>query len=179
MNNSRKQGRRHRTAAGDDPLPIILRTQPRSRDRAALKKILLSTKLFYPFEIEVALWLLDEALQTGDESGYHFIFADRGKETVGYACYGPITMTENRFDMYWIAVRKDLQGRNIGKLLISETEKGIIGMAGRHVFVETSSREDYGPTRAFYKSCGYIEVARVPDFYKDGDDKIILMKSFP
>jgi ribosomal protein S18 acetylase RimI-like enzyme len=158
---------------------ISLRTEPCIGDRQAVKKILSSTHLFYSCEIDIAIWLLNEGIRDGNESGYYFLFADKGKETVGYICYGPITLTENRFDLYWIAVRKDFQGNGLGGLLIREGEKKIRELGGRIVYVETSSRKDYWPTLAFYKKHRYLEIARIPDFYRDGDDKIILMKRLP
>jgi ribosomal protein S18 acetylase RimI-like enzyme len=158
---------------------ITLRTGARVRDRSDLKKILLSTQLFYPYEIDVAIDLLNDQIKWKEDSIFSFIFADRNEECVGYVCYGPIQTTDHRYDMYWIAVRKDLQGRGIGKILVDKTEKRISAKKGKHIYVETSSREDYGPTRAFYRKNGYVEVARVPHYYKDNDDMIILMKSLP
>jgi hypothetical protein len=46
------------------------------------------------------------------------------------------------------------------------------------VLIETSSQPRYEPTRQFYLRLDYREVARVPDFYKPGDDRIIYAKSF-
>ncbi len=159
-----------------EEVPIRLRSNPRAADRAAVEEILLSTDLFYACEVDIALWLLDEGINDGDESGYHFLFADRGKETVGYICFGPITMTDNRFDVYWIAVRKDLQGNGVGGMLLREGEKKIRGLGGKVVYIETSSRNYYRPTLAFYRGKHYVEVAHIPDFYRDGDGKVILMK---
>jgi hypothetical protein len=44
------------------------------------------------------------------------------------------------------------------------------------VVIETSSQPLYAPTRAFYVRRGYKEVARVQDFYADGDDRVIFAK---
>jgi hypothetical protein len=44
------------------------------------------------------------------------------------------------------------------------------------VRVETSATEDYGPARGFYQSMRYLEEARFRDFYKVGDDLILLKK---
>jgi hypothetical protein len=49
-------------------------------------------------------------------------------------------------------------------------------LGGKVVYIETSSRNDYRPTLAFYRGQHYVEVAHIPDFYRDGDGKIILMK---
>jgi hypothetical protein len=42
--------------------------------------------------------------------------------------------------------------------------------------IETSSRSDYTATRGFYLKRGYVEAARVRDFYASDDDRIILTK---
>jgi hypothetical protein len=42
--------------------------------------------------------------------------------------------------------------------------------------VETSATEAYGPTRGFYASMKYSEECRFRDFYKGGDDLIVLAK---
>lgn len=156
---------------------IILRKEPLSKDRVFLKELLLSTGVFFHHEIEVAIELVNDRLIKGDESEYLFIFADKEDGTVGYICYGPITMTEERFDINWIVVRKDMQSKGIGSLLLGEAEKHIKELSGTYIFIETSSRDVYKPTRDFYRKYGYLEVARIPDYYSKDDDKVVFMKS--
>lgn len=156
---------------------LTLRREPEGRDRESIREILLSTGVFYHFEIEVALELIDDRLSKGEGSEYHFIFAESDGEPVGFICYGPITMTEHRFDIYWIAVRKDMQGMGIGSLLLTEAEGDMRRLGCSLIFVETSSRQVYEPTRGFYRRSGFREVARIPDFYAAGDDKVVFMKS--
>jgi hypothetical protein len=47
---------------------------------------------------------------------------------------------------------------------------------GLLVLVETASKESYARTRRFYQSLGYCEIARIRDYYRTGDDKIIYAK---
>jgi hypothetical protein len=47
------------------------------------------------------------------------------------------------------------------------------------VYLETSTRAQYEPTRAFYLRCGYQIVAELPDFYAAGDGKAIFLKVLP
>src|SRR5205809_1857885 len=47
---------------------------------------------------------------------------------------------------------------------------------GRLIVVETSSRADYAPTRAFYERRGYTQAARLPGYYAPGDDLVIYLK---
>jgi hypothetical protein len=69
-------------------------------------------------------------------------------------------------------------------ILVADRDASLIaGMEGdmrrrgaRVIRVETSATEAYGPTRGFYASMKYTEEARFRDFYKVGDDLIILAK---
>ncbi len=95
---------------------------------------------------------------------------------VGYTCFGPVPMTRNRFDLYWIAVMKSCQGTGIGRQLMHRTETRIQIMAGERIYVETSSRDDYAATHRFYHACQYRQEAVLQDYYAPGDDKVIYMK---
>lgn len=159
------------------PKRVHFRRTPYPADLEKIENILASTSLFYPIELETAKELIEEAIANGDESGYYFIFADMGQETLGYICYGPIPMVENRFDLYWIAVKESLRGQGIGGLLLKEAEKHMKKLACKYVYIETSARDDYAPTRRFYQKQGYREVARVPRFFGENDDKLIFMKA--
>ncbi len=41
---------------------------------------------------------------------------------------------------------------------------------------ETSSQETYAPTIRFYKRAGYELIARIRNFYRIGDDKLVFVK---
>lgn len=49
---------------------------------------------------------------------------------------------------------------------------------GRAIIIETSSQPKYHGTRQFSFDLGYKEVARVPDFCRAGDDRVIYAKYF-
>jgi ribosomal protein S18 acetylase RimI-like enzyme len=152
---------------------------PQQRDVSAVKGIVTSCNMFYPMEIEIALELIDERLQRGEESGYHFVFVENRENVLGYSCYGPIPMTDDRYDLYWIAVHQSLHGHGIGKALMAYTESIIWNRNGKRIYVETSSRSPYDNTRAFYMRMGYAVDAVLKDYYQDGDDKIIFSKKNP
>jgi hypothetical protein len=46
----------------------------------------------------------------------------------------------------------------------------------RLLLIETCSLPKFAPTRAFYAHHSYREVARIPDFYTDGDSEVIFAK---
>lgn len=164
-----------RPAAPDADLS--LRESVRPADVAAVRRIVASTGFFYPAEVEVAVELVEERLRRGPASGYHFVFAERGGRMVGYACYGPIACTVGAYDLYWIAVHHPEQRRGLGRRLLAAAEEAIRRAGGRRVYIETSGRALYAPTRAFYERCGYVVEALLPDFYAPGDGKYIYCKS--
>jgi ribosomal protein S18 acetylase RimI-like enzyme len=155
---------------------ITYRDQVRETDPAAVRRIADSTGFFHTAEIEIAEELVRERLAKGLASGYYFVFAEAGGRLLGYACFGPIPCTFNRYDVYWIAVQNNLRGLGLGKELMLRVEKQIKELDGERIYVETSGRDQYQPTHIFYKNCGYQQEARIRDFYSQGDDKILFLK---
>ena len=96
---------------------------------------------------------------------------------IGYACFGPIPGTKQSYDLYWIAVENDVRGSGLGKEILGKAEQRISELGGKRIYVETSSREQYKPTQAFYSKCGYAKEAVLNDFYSPGDDKSIYVKA--
>ncbi|MCS7303768.1 MAG: GNAT family N-acetyltransferase [Thermoguttaceae bacterium] len=161
---------------GHLPEGYQFRDQPRPDDREAVRQIVASTGFFSPAEIEVADELVQERLRAGPASGYHFLFLEQMGQVIGYACYGPIPATVASFDLYWIAVHRRWQGRGLGRAILQEVERRIRQAGGGRIYIDTSGRPQYEPTRRFYQQCGYQCQARLPDFYAPGDDKLIYCK---
>lgn len=141
-------------------------------------QILENTPEFKPSEITIAGEVIDSCLNGGNSSGYLILVAADNAEIVGYICYGPAPLTSGTWDIYWEVVARGKRGTGIGGSLIKAAEKEIRKARGRLVLIETSSTPAYGKTRQFYNRHGYEEIARVPDFYEYGDDKLILQKMF-
>ena len=156
---------------------LTFRKEAVPEDRKAIEKILRGTKAFHKHEIDVALELLDDRLEKRAGSEYMFLFCEYGGKTAGYACYGPITMTRGRFDLYWIAVDKAMQAKGVGSALLEEAEKEMARLGCKYVYAETASKPEYAPTREFYRKNGYSFVALVPEYFAKGDDKLIFMKT--
>jgi ribosomal protein S18 acetylase RimI-like enzyme len=145
-------------------------------DKPHITKILRDTPEFKPFEVEVAEELIDSYLNDPTGSGYHILVADVDSTVAGYICYGPTPLTEGTWDIYWVAVSREKQDQGIGSALMKSAEKEIVKAKGRLAIIETSSTPAYEKTRSFHTSQGFEIVARIPDFYAPGDDKLILQK---
>src|SRR5688500_4765022 len=145
------------------------------RDRPALEALIRRTEMFYEPEVGVALELIDIGLSPGG-GGYEFVVAERDGRAVGYACWGQNPMSDGVHDLYWIAVEREQQGSGVGRQLLAFVEQSVRKSGGRCVMIETGGKESYAPTRAFYLACGYLEVARLEDFFRVGDDKLMYAK---
>lgn len=155
---------------------LTLREEVRPGDCQVVRQIVESTGFFSPAEVDVAVELVEEHLSRGPEYGYLFVFAESDGEVAGYTCYGPIACTEGSFDLYWIVVRPEFQGKGVGRYLLGETERRINEGGGRRLYVETSGRAQYAPTRSFYERCGYRREATLEEFYGPSDDKVVYVK---
>ncbi len=143
-------------------------------DRQPLAGLLGRIENFTPDEVACALELVDLALAGSRD--YQLLVAAEGGAVLGYICYGPTPMTEGTFDLYWIASDPAARGKGAGKGLVQAMEAEVRRRGGRLIRVETSATEAYGATRGFYAATRYTEEARIRDFYRPGDDLIILTK---
>ena len=157
---------------------VVFRTYARPDDIDSVRNIIISSGFFYEFEVPVAVELVEDGVNEGENSSYNFIFAEVEGKTIAYSCYGHIAGTDAGYDLYWIATHNQLRGSGIGKLLLEKTEEIVREKGGRYLIAETSTLEKYLPTRKFYENNGYRNEAHVPDYYKPGDGRIIYIKRF-
>ncbi len=149
----------------------IFRDRVLPADAGEVRDIVASTGFFSAEETDVAEELVTEHLAKGPDSGYLFVFAETpAGQVLGYACYGPVPCTARTFDLYWIAVRAEARGLGLGRALLAEVEMRLGLAGGGKLIAETSSREQYAPTRSFYLACGFGVEARIGDYYAPGED---------
>jgi ribosomal protein S18 acetylase RimI-like enzyme len=162
-----------------EPEAMRLRADVLPGDEAAVRRIVASTGFFHAGEIEIAAELVRERILRGLASGYRFLFAESvaAGNVVAYSCFGEIPCSVGSYDLYWIAVDAVAQRHGFGRRLLAATEDVVRGLGGRRLYIETSGRGLYRPTRAFYERCGYRLEAELADFYSPGDAKLIYVKA--
>jgi GNAT superfamily N-acetyltransferase len=158
---------------------IGFRSTVTEKDLQLVREITDSTGFFYPEEVDTAVELVEDRLAKGPRCGYHFLFAEQDGETVGYTSFGPIACTRESYDLYWIVVSGRYRGKGLGTQLLEQSEEAIASLGGTRVYIETSARPLYEPTRAFYLARGYTQIAELEDFYAPGDAKAMYLKVMP
>lgn len=156
---------------------LTFRGEVKPEDPEHVRRIVGSSGFFTAEEILVAVELIEERLEKGHKSGYRFLFVEDEGTPVGYTCFGPIACTKASYDLYWIAVTHSFRGLGIGRELLSRSLRVMGSLGGVRVYVETSSRLQYDPTRSFYRKHGFEEVAVLRDFYDMGDHKVIYTRA--
>ncbi len=154
---------------------LVFRTALAPGDREAIARMVVATGFFNPAEEAIAVELVDERQLRGAQSGYEFVLAERDGAVVGYTCWGHIDGSERSYDLYWIVVDPSAQSGGIGRALWLRTAAEVAARSGGLVWAETSSRNMYEPTRAFYRALGFREEARLRDFYAPDDDKVFFV----
>ena len=152
-------------------LPLV------SQDRGKILRLLRQRKTFNQAEIQVAMEVVDEVLRHPEKEDYYIFCVLEGAEGLaGYICFGPIPMTDNCYDLYWIAVDERFSRKGIGETLLGYMEEFLFRKKARRIYIDTSSTPPYEPARSFYEKHGYRLVCVLEDFYRYGDHKMIFMK---
>lgn len=146
-------------------------------DRDPLLALLKNTGFFRADELETAREVLDSSIAKGEHGHYQTFVAEANGEPAGWVSFGSTACTLGTYDIYWIAVAPTHQHAGVGSSLMAHAEQLIRQRNGRNIIIETSGRDVYTRSRAFYLKNGYREAARLMDFYAPNDDKIIYMKA--
>ena len=157
-----------------DPAPILRGLRP--DDPPTIERILRAVGVFRPGEVAIGLAPVDETLHPGPSTDYRWTVAERDGRVAGFACHGPVPLTEGTFDLYWIAVDPAAQRASVAIRLEAAVAVAVAGAGGRWLLAETSSTPPYEPARRFYLGRGYALLSTIPDFYRPGDDRLTFGK---
>jgi ribosomal protein S18 acetylase RimI-like enzyme len=155
----------------------MLTVRATTRDDAdGIMQIASGVAVFSDDEVAAVAELLELYLGDGAQDEFLFITAGDDGRAVGFACYGHIALTARNYELYWLATDPQAGRRGVAAALLGEVEAAAQASGARYVNLETSATEPYAPARSFYARQGYAIVARIPDWYSDGDDMLIYRK---
>lgn len=140
--------------------------------------IAVTTKAFRDNDLEILKEVIEDH-QKEPKSTYRVINEVINNKLVGFIVFGRVPLTKYSWDIYWLAVRSDLQGKGIGKRLIEGAEAFIKAKTPKAVVrIETSIKKEYSAAHGLYERMKFKEMGRVPNFYSCGDDLIIYYKTY-
>lgn len=146
-------------------------------DRPAILAIAQRTGVFTAEEVDTVAELFDGYLKDPRQSGYNF-FSARGADgaLLGFACWGPTSLSKGAADLYWIAADPAAQGRGVARALFRAVEDAARAAGRWLIVIWTSSRPEYAAARAFYLRQGCDLSLQLRDFYDRGDDLCVFVR---
>jgi ribosomal protein S18 acetylase RimI-like enzyme len=146
-------------------------------DVAAVREIAIGTALFdaesWPDVESVMLNSLNGQLE---DHTWIVRESDAG-EVVGAAYYAPEPFSYRMWNLYFLGVRPGQQGSGTGAALVAHVEAALRDRSERVLIIETSGVDGFEATREFYRKQGYVQEARIREFYGTGDDKVVFWKA--
>jgi ribosomal protein S18 acetylase RimI-like enzyme len=123
---------------------------------------------------ESPMHFLRLALSGRSEDESRGIVAVRGDRLVGCVLYGAVAGTVGTGRIHFVAVAPDARRLGIGALMCEAAISHLTAAGARSVVVEMPDDRALGDGHRLFASCAFGEVARVPDYYRDGIALIVL-----
>jgi ribosomal protein S18 acetylase RimI-like enzyme len=163
-------------ATPDNPLESAMIRPTTPADTPAILALAVSSGLFPPDATDEVAAVLAGCL-AGENGPDHVWLTDDDGGPVGVAYYAPERLTEGTWNLYVLAVTPARQRQGRGAALVRHVERELAARGARLLLIETSGLGSFERTRGFYRALGYGEEARIRDFYKAGDDKVVFRKA--
>jgi len=144
----------------------------KGEDIPALKIVLDETGLF-PSEM---LPEMMSGFLSNEESQDVWLTCEVEGEAIGFCYAAPEQLTDGTWNMLAIAVHPSKQGGGHGGAIVRRLEALLHDDGHRVLIADTSGKDEFAPTREFYRKSGYSEEARIRQFWAEGDDKVVFWK---
>lgn len=141
------------------------------QDIPAIKSVAENAELFPPEMLED---MISAYLDRSSNDVWFVALA--GDRLVGFGFCEPERMTSGTWNLLAIGVLDDWRGRGVGAAMMRQLEDRLRATGERILIVETLGTPAFERTRSFYRTNGYVEEARIREFYEPGGDKVVYWK---
>ena len=104
-----------------------------------------------------------------------FVCEDGG-QAISFGFCEPERMTVGTWNLLAIGVLPERQSAGVGAAMLRYLENQLRQRDARVLLVETLGTPEFARTREFYLKNGFVEEARIRDFYEAGGDKVVFWK---
>ena len=105
------------------------------------------------------------------------VVAERAGEVVGFALFGEIAGAIGAGRVHFVSVTASARLHAIGVSLCEAAVADLVSKGARLVIAEVPDEPLLLPGRALLARCGFVESARVADYYRDSTDLVVLLRS--
>jgi ribosomal protein S18 acetylase RimI-like enzyme len=144
-------------------------------DRPAMRSLVEHDVAGTPYATVVSYFL--RLASEGGTRESRAIVAERAGEIVGFALFGEVAGAIQMGRMHFVSVTASARLHAVGVGLCEAAVADLTASGARLVIAEVPDESLLSPGRALLARCGFTEVARVADYYRDGVDLIVLRRS--
>lgn len=144
-------------------------------DIANLMALAEATGMFEQDELEAFAGMVSEYFE-GHLGADHYWVVDDEDGILAAAYYASEMMAHNVWNLYFIGVHPSARRQGRAEALLRHVENAVESREGRLLIIETSGSEQFELARQLYRKNGYDEEARIREFYRAGEDKVVFRK---
>jgi ribosomal protein S18 acetylase RimI-like enzyme len=150
----------------------------RPGDLPALIGIAAGTGMFIGDELQAFVDIMTAHLEGGEAAAGARLMLSCGADgaPAGASYATADAMTQRVANLLFIGVLPAARRGGHGAALLADFDADARAADMRLAIIETASDAMFAPAWSLYRRHGYVEVARVADFYDDGLDKLIFRK---
>jgi len=158
-------------------IPGLHIRRSQSSDRAAVHAILVGASTFQESEIAAAMAVFDSFIHHLENHYLCFTATITTKETKITGWLAFVESDQGVYDLRCVAVDQAAQRCGVGSALMDYAERYICQQGG-HLSTIAMPARGSAKSRFFCQKLGYSMEARITEFYRSGDDKLIFTKHF-
>lgn len=107
------------------------------------------------------------------------LVAERDGEVLGFVLLGTVAGAVGTGRLLLVGVRSDARRNGLGVELCTAAATTLEAQGARTVVVEMPEDRSTTACRAVLERCGFVEAARVPDYYRDDVPLVVLQRIRP
>ena len=147
--------------------------EARNDDRATILMLARVAGLFTADELPHLAASFDASRPGDPRATRRWLVVDGG---AGAAMLGPEEMSDNVWNLLFLAVHPDRRRGGVASALLASAESLAAGSGGRIMLIDTTGLPDQAAARAFYAARGYACQAVIPDYYGEGADRVTFLR---
>jgi L-amino acid N-acyltransferase YncA len=142
-------------------------------DAAGAHQLLVSRLGVTPY-IDRAVEILEIAERGGGDAENRAYVVARDKTVAGLGLFGSVAGTEAAFRLHVLVV-ESLDG-DVGERLLDAIVGAVLDSGGRFLIAELADEPALAATIGLLRAQGFEDVARIPDYFRDGVSLVILRR---
>jgi len=107
---------------------------------------------------------------------YSIKVIEENSTVLGFITYSKAMLSEDFYELHWMAVKPSCRSRGFGRKLIEEMEQHVRSNGGKAIILDTFSSSNYDAARHLYEKLGYKLFAKLENYYSKGIHQLIYKK---